>query len=199
MTLFVDTNLTLRIEALGRAVDSASDNRWRFSTLPQISGTSGEELFIPCLKNEFPAEIASEINFRTGNTSIGGFAIELLHHSLDYDGDYSVGQRLYRQRARPIGYLDGADVTSSATQITIVDSQGNAVTNLLASASARGLAVGREVVVINNHVGAGVYDCTRGEFGTAAQAHKVGVHEDGEVFDAEHGHLLEESMRPRYP
>lgn len=180
-----DWNLGITIEGLGNASAGHDDKRWRWTRLYQDTGTGGDDLQVPVL-TDFPSTFAAEVDFRGARSSIGGFSVELQSVKPDRLGT-TAASRLYRSRYVSIGLL-GAAMTAAQSTITIVDSGGTAVTDLVDSGSL-GIALERECLILTSHTGSGVYACTRAEFGTVAAAHSVDDGADTAIFESEHWHI----------
>lgn len=159
--------LFITIESLG---DGSVDRLYRFADGPPPSWDS-DNVYIEGLRR-FPGSIAPEVDFRNGGASIGGLSFELIATS-------NIRPLLYSQRRIQIDTLQAA-LTTGATSITLQQTWLEGYT----------IIAGHEAIYLDNHVGAGVYDCTRGVLGTQAEPHGVGARDYVSVFDADAGPIL---------
>lgn len=106
-----------------------------------------------------PGEVEFRVNPFTGRTEQSTLQLTLRA------GDVEIAD-FFTKKTRTEHFLDAA-ITDSATQITIVDRAGAAVTTYGANDL---LWVGDEAFKVTSHAGAGVYNVTRELFGTSAAA-----------------------------
>lgn len=142
----MSTILYITVEGVG-----TSDGLIRFA-----SGTpdfDSDGLYVECLQG-FPGEIGSEVDFRTGETTVAGLSVTLTRPE--------AAPWLYVQGAPSLGIVTAA-LTASATSMTTSVTDGSLASTMVCLAS-------REVVAVGSHAGSGVYAITRAQLGTLAAA-----------------------------
>ena len=175
--------LALKITSLGDDSSSATDRRWRFSWGVPTGGTSDwRDLFIDSLIDEFPAEIATSVDFRAARTTTGALTVKLQKIP-------AVTTRLYRKRHLRIGRLR-SDISATGLSCRIDDNSGTAIAGLTGTT----IALERECITLGAY-SAPNYTITRGRLGTVASSHPgyadtIGA--DSECYNADHGHLRED-------
>lgn len=132
----------------------------------------------------FPGQLASEVNFRDGTSTVGGMSFELIASSALSNGT-TVAQMLYDLSPVEIASID-AGFLYSATTVNL-DDQTLAGQEIFVAQTG-------EVIRLGTHAGAGVYNgCTRGLWGTRAQTVLAGYEEYGtpSVYDPTTGPVVE--------
>lgn len=174
----MSSNIVFSIESIG--VAGATDRQLFFSKGKKPSWDS-DSAFVESCFVDFPAEVASAVDFFTGDSSIGSLALELFAFSTTQAAD-TIASILYNQVKVSVAELTQS-LTSTATDIYLD-------TTTLAG---KKVVIGREVIYLATYDAVdGRYEgCVRGLLGTTAQAHSASAGAYKQVFLASAGPILQ--------
>lgn len=155
-------------------IATTPDNRtlmWRFASDLPASDSTGK-VYVRAL-SRLPNELSWGVNLKSG---------ESVTSNLSFDLDSTSTLMGYFLRSR-VGKLANATAAVSASDTTL------SVDATLAENSY--VWWGQECIYIRSDDGGGDYTVARGQLGTVAVGHGVGVADDVEIFQADHGHTLQ--------
>lgn len=164
----------LKVETLGNLF-----GQYRFCTgMPQGEvGTSRQNLWVRSLLR-IPEEIKTQVDVRSGTSSVGGMNFELALKDTSY-------LKAFATKEAPVLCYNTTALTSTSTSISLVNRDGTPATGL-ASILGREIIISRECMRIHTEGVPGTYQLTRGLYGTIAQPHGNTMTDDREAFDALH-------------
>ena len=172
------SNIVFAIESIG--VAGSTDRQFFFSKAAAPSFDS-DNAFVESCFVDFPAEIASTVDFFSGDSSIGSLSVELFALAKTQSGD-TIASILYNQIRVSVAELT-QDLSKTDTNVYLD-------TTTLGGSK---VVVGREVIYLGPYDAVdGRYEsCVRGQLGTVAQAHKSDNATFAQVFAAGAGPILQ--------
>jgi hypothetical protein len=170
--------IAFAIESIG--VAGATDRQLLFAK-GRAPAWDTDNAFVGSCFVDFPSEIASTVDFFTGDSSIGSLALELFAGALTQAGD-TIASILY----------DQIKVSSAALTATISSTDTNIQLDTTTLAGKK-IVLGREVIYLTsyNATSARYESCVRGMLGTTAQKHSADSSAYRQVFLASTGPVLQ--------
>jgi hypothetical protein len=172
------SNIVFAIESIG--VDGSTDRQLYFSKAPAPTWDT-DNAFVESCFVDFPAEIASSVDFFSGDSSIGSLSVELFALAKTQAGD-TIASILYNQIRVSVAELT-QDLSKTDTNVYLD-------TTTLGGSK---VVVGREVIYLGPYDAVdGRYEsCVRGRLGTVAQAHNSNNATFTQVFGMLTGPILQ--------
>ncbi len=172
----------IQVDSLGdRGAAGVTDGDYRYAFCTSLATGMGTGLGLRTLLG-FPTEIASEADFNSLTTSVGGTSYELdPTHPI-------VAAAFFTPRKAKIAELD-ASITVGATSLKLVDDYGVGITNL----AGYNILLEQEAIYLSSHSGGGVYTVIRGILNTVAVLHNTVAANtalDTEVYNCAEGPLI---------
>ena len=161
----MSTQTVIAIEGVGK---TSSNQKYLFASGPAPAWDSAG-VWVQSLISPSSGEIASSVDFRSGNATIGGVSLELVRSQF-------VAARLYESRRVSIARLT-APLLKGATTVSLSST----------ALSGFSVVIGREVIELGTYNAVtSSYPATRGRLDTEDLAHNIGPQDNTQVYNAVH-------------